>query len=143
MTPDAAGGTAPAGGVFLLQSSAAPPTLGRVGSSGGVAVWAKILAGVVAGTAAGGAIVHYAAPTRGVPPPDRDAVVWLQVRGPGGVDRRGQPVVLLPVDSVHRAMGSHLVGLAACVGPAPLPGIVHDKLAADAERTAAPGRASE
>lgn len=100
-------------------------------------MWAKILAGVVAATAAGGVVVHYTAPKRGGPPP-RDAIVWLQARGPGGVDRRGQPVVLLPVDSVHREMGSHIVGLAACVGPTALPPYLHDRMATDAERAAVP-----
>lgn len=102
-----------------------------------MAVWAKILAGVVAATAAGGAVVHFTAPKRGVLPP-RDAVVWLQAVGPGGVDRHGQ-LVLRPVDSVHRAMGTHLVGLAACVGPTAVPAHVHDRMAANAERTAVPG----
>jgi hypothetical protein len=103
-------------------------------------VWAKLLAGVVAATAAGGVVVHFTAPKRGVPPP-RDAIVWLQALGPGGVDRRGQPVVLLPVDSVHRAMGSHVVGLAACVGPTAVPAHVHDRMSA--ERAAIPGGPSE
>lgn len=103
-------------------------------------MWAKILAGVVAATAAGGVVVHFTAPKHEVGPqmPRGALVIRLPDVGPGGIDRRGQPVEL-----AYQAMGPHVVGLAACVGPTALPVLAHARVTAAAVSPAAPGRPGE